>query len=93
MNDDQLTSAVETGNLEELVTIIGRLQHFLPEYGRTKTDERFSELWKEVDDLTTLLQRKRALMREEALRIVGSVKRNWTAAEIKKACGYTTTEE
>lgn len=93
MAADELVSAVETGTVEELVAIIDRLQTFLPEYGRTKTDESFSEHWKAVVDLEQKLVWQKALMREAALRIVASVKRNWTAKEIKKASGYSTTEE
>lgn len=87
---DELLSVLQNGTLEEVLTIIDRLQNFLPEYGRTRSDQMFSMLWKEVDDLERQLKVKRAMMREQAIRILESAKRNWTQEEIEKASGYTT---
>jgi uncharacterized protein with ATP-grasp and redox domains len=89
-NRDELVACVETGTVYEVTTIITRLQMFLPEYGRTRTDEKFSEYVKEVVRLRDEFSRMKALMTEEALRIVQKVKSNWTKEEIENASGYPT---
>ena len=83
-----LRDVIENGNVNEVLTIIDRLQQFLPEYGKTQTDEKFAEHWKAVLELEEQLARRRALMRETAARIIDSVERNWSPEEIKRACGY-----
>lgn len=81
-------SIITTGNFVEILTIIDRLQT-LPEYGKTRTDETFSTLWKEIDDLERQLAIKQARLREEATRILDNCCRIWTSAEIEQATGFS----
>jgi hypothetical protein len=84
-----VTEIIERGDLNEVLTVVSRLQDFLPEYGRTRTDQKFAEHWKVVEELQNKLSERRALMREEAMRIAVSAARNWSVEEIETACGYS----
>jgi phage-related holin len=84
----EIRSVLENGDTNEVVVVIDRLQRFLPEYGKTRLDEVFFNLLKELCDIEERISSLRLRFREQALRILDSCESNWGKKEITKATGY-----
>lgn len=83
----ELQSTIETGNLDELRTVISRLRS-LPEFGMY---ERVDDCVRAVDAAQTaqnVADNARQEARRMILRLLKKCRANWTAEEINKATGY-----
>lgn len=79
---------IECGPVDEVLTVVDRMQNFLPEYAWNQTDTTAIALAKKLVALEDEVARVRARFREECGRILDKVSSNWSAKEIQAATGY-----
>ncbi len=82
----EIDQCIQTGTVDEVLAIVDRFR-WLPEFGMKTSQDRVTAIALEVAELERAYLNKRNQMRSEALRLLETCRKNWTAKEIEVATG------